>query len=545
MKSRSFLIVEKDPSFSRIISVVVSSLGNSFTVAESREAAFELLQETAFDIVIADISALETDGVGLMKSVLLSPAPHPEFIITGYSRDYSYEKIIGCGAKDYVRKPFTIDEFNIKIERYLAARSLKEKNEDLQKSQVTLNRRLETLIEVAYDLTAELDYKRLFPLIIGKVTAIMNAERSSLYVIDWRARELWTEVAEGVDQIRVPIDHGICGHVAITGEVVNVPDAWDLPFFSREFDLKNHFRTKSVLCHPILNRMGEKIGVLQVINKKNADHFSKDDENFLKGICAQVAISLENSLLHEELKLSFDSSIITLSTIVDARHPFTAGHSERVTVYAMMIAKEMGLGNEEREVLKYAALLHDIGKIGIRDHVLLKNGPFTDDERREMNTHPIKTKSILDKFRFPGRLQDVSAIAAHHHEKVNGKGYPDGLTGNEMHLGSKILAVADVFDALTSKRDYPKYDGVELMNCDPMPLERAIAILEKDAGSHFDPEVTRAFLKCLPQALFHYRGTHFPAPYVDKTIQVFAPDLLETPEARPTLFSYRGPLTET
>lgn len=525
MDSLSFLIVEKDLSFSRIIGVVIGALGHAFKVAESRNMAAQLLKEKPFDIVIADISATETDGLGLMKAVFLSKPPHPDFIITGFSRDYSYEKIIGCGAKEYVRKPFTIDELNIKVERYLAARNLKEKNEALQKSQVTLNQRLETLIEVAYDLTAELDYKRLFPLIIGKVTAIMNAERSSLYVIDWRSRELWTEVAEGVDQIRLPMDHGICGHVAMTGEVVNVPDAWELPFFSQEFDFKNHFRTKSVLCHPILNRMGEKIGVLQVINKKNAACFSKDDENFLKGLCAQVAISLENSLLHEELKLSFDSSIITLSTIVDARHPFTAGHSERVTVYAMMIAKEMGLSVEEREVLKYAALLHDIGKIGIRDHVLLKNGPFTDDERREMNSHPIKTKSILDKFRFPGRLRDVSTIAAHHHEKVNGKGYPDGLTGDEMHLGSKILAVADVFDALTSKRDYPKYDGGAIMDCDPMPLERAVAILEKDAGSHFDAEVTQAFLKCLPQALLHYRGTHFAAPYVDKTILSFMPEL--------------------
>lgn len=538
MKPKSFLILDSDPVLSKNITVVVSALGHKSEIAVTGDDALNRLQETRFDIIIADISAPETKGLLVMKTALSSLSPQPDFIITGYSKDYSYEKIIGGGAKDFVRKPFTVDEFNIKLERYLTTRALKESNDELQKTQVSLNNRLSTLIEVAYDLTSELDYKRLFPLIIGKVSSIMHAERSSLYVIDWRTRELWTEVAEGVDQIRISMDHGICGHVAMTGEILNVSDAWDLPFFSRDFDIKNHFRTKSVLCLPIFNRMGEKIGVLQVINKKSADHFSKDDENFLKGIASQVAISLENSLLHEELKLSFDSSIMTLSTIVDARHPFTAGHSERVTVYTLMIAKQMGLSPEELEVLKYAALLHDIGKIGIRDDVLLKNGQFTDDERKEMNSHPVKTKSILDKFRFPGKLRNVPDIAAHHHEKVNGKGYPDGLTGDEMHLGSKILAVADVFDALTSRRDYPKYDGQEILSSDPMPLERAISILEKDAGSHFDPEVTRSFLNCLPHVLFHYRGTHFPVHYVDKAIQTMAPELLSVPETKLTIFPH-------
>jgi len=112
-----------------------------------------------------------------------------------------------------------------------------------------------------------------------------------------------------------------------------------------------------------------------------------------------VGIALENSLLHEELRLSFDSSIRTLSATVDARHPLTAGHSQRVTEYSRWIAKELGLSRQDIEVLTYAALLHDIGKIGIRDDILLKGGQFTEEERAEMNTHPLKTKIILQ----PGR----------------------------------------------------------------------------------------------------------------------------------------------
>ena len=166
-------------------------------------------------------------------------------------------------------------------------------------------------------------------------------------------------------------------------------------------------------------------------------------------------------------------------------------------------------------------------KIGIRDDVLMKNGPFTPEEREEMNTHPIKTKEILEKFRFPKAFKSVPEIALYHHEKVNGQGYPFGLTGDKMPLESKIMAVADVFDALTSRRDYPKYTRNESFSCEPMPLTKAIAILKNNAGSHFEPAVVDAFMVCLPQALLRFRGGHFPHQYVDDIIRQLAPDLIE------------------
>ena len=192
-----------------------------------------------------------------------------------------------------------------------------------------------------------------------------------------------------------------------------------------------------------------------------------------------------------------------------------------------MIAEQMGMAESQIEVLKIAALLHDIGKIGIRDDVLLKNGPFTPEEREEMNTHPAKTKEILEKFRFPKALRSVPEIALYHHEKVDGQGYPFGLTGDKMPLESKIMAAADVFDALTSRRDYPKYTCSETFSCEPMPLTKVIAILKGDAGSHFDPAVIDAFMECLPRALLRFRGEHFTPRYVDDTIQRLAPDLVE------------------
>ena len=518
MNSENILIVDGDPVTRQMINQIIMPHCHILKTAENGMEALDLIKKIDFDIVIADINAPIINGLDLMFQVQKIKPETVFMILTGYSKDYSYEKIIGAGAKDFIKKPFTIEELKNKIVRIIDERKIKEENKRLLTQQADMNVQLKALLSVASDLASELDFDSLFPLIISKITEVMAAERTSLYIVDRNKQELWTKVAERIDIIRLPLGEGISGRVAETGELLNIADAWKLPYFNKEFDRKNNFRTRSVLCLPIKNHSGENVGVLQVINKKNKIRFDTRDEIFCKGLASQVGIALENALLHDELKLSFKSAVQTLSATVDAKHPLTAGHSRRVTEYALAIAQKMGLGQKELDNLNYAALLHDIGKIGIRDDVLLKNGPFTPEERAEMNSHPQKTKDILDKFYFPRALRHVPQIAASHHEKVNGKGYPMGLTGDQLPLGSKIIAVADVFDALTSPRDYPKYAFGKTLDCDIMPLPKVISILKKDAGSHFDTDVVAAFLSCLPEILFHHKGGRFQPEYVDDVI---------------------------
>lgn len=377
----------------------------------------------------------------------------------------------------------------------------------LYKDALSNHAKISILLDLAISLAKSLDLKTIFNTINSKTAQILNAEKSTLFLFDSEAEKIWTEPVHNWEKAEVQRSFfkGLAGHVARTGETLNVEDVNKNPVFDRDIDLPITGEVRNLLTTPVLNRNREIIGVIQVINKKKGN-FTNEDENFLRSLSAQAGIALENSILHEEILLSFDSSITTLSSVVDARHPLTAGHSERVTKYSIFIAREMGLEKHDIEVLKFAGLLHDIGKIAIRDDILLKNGRFSAKDKVEMEIHPLKTKSILDNFRFPRRLKDVPMVAACHHENIDGTGYPYGLTDTQIPLCSKILAVADVFDALTSKRDYPKYDEEATLSLSPMQISRAVSIMEKESGSHFDSEVVAAFIRCLPLIL---ADTHF------------------------------------
>lgn len=229
-------------------------------------------------------------------------------------------------------------------------------------------------------------------------------------------------------------------------------------------------------------------------------------------------LETENYQLMLELGQSFESFVRALSIAVDAKHPLTAGHSNRVTEYSMFLGRSIGLSGDELELLKYAALLHDIGKIGVPDDVLTKKGRFNDAERLIMNQHSVWTYRILSDINLPKAFEEVPRIASSHHEKLDGTGYPDGLKGKKIHFFSRILAVSDVFDALTSLRDYPKYDGDQNFSFDPMSMNKAFSILEKESGHHFDPEVVSTVIEERPSLEDLWKqlyADHIESPKVD------------------------------
>lgn len=193
---------------------------------------------------------------------------------------------------------------------------------------------------------------------------------------------------------------------------------------------------------------------------------------------------LENISAHKELKELYQNLVIAFANIVDAKSPWTRGHSERVTEYAISIAKEMGVEGRSVEILRTAGLLHDIGKIGTYDIILDKPDRLTDAEFALVRRHPVKGEEILKPIKG---FEDVFPLIRSHHEKFDGTGYPEGLKGDEIPLLARILCVADSYDAMTSDRPYRPALG----------REYAIEELKRCSGTHFDPKVVDAFLRVL------------------------------------------------
>ncbi|RII27320.1 MAG: phosphohydrolase [Geobacter sp.] len=245
----------------------------------------------------------------------------------------------------------------------------------------------------------------------------------------------------------------------------------------------NKLGSQSFICCPIICE-DEKLGILAVDHLKSKRPLLQSDMSLLMGIAPVIGISIRNADLIDARGRQFRSILKVMAASIDARDPLTAGHSEKVTEYAIGICSELGLSGEHREVIRVSALLHDYGKIGVPDAILKKNGILTDDEYEIVKAHSSKTREILEQVSFEGVFSMVPEIAGSHHEKIDGSGYPNGLKGKAIPLGARIIAVADFFEAITAKRHYR----------DPMTIEEAFHLLREGGGRHFDRRLVEALI---------------------------------------------------
>jgi putative nucleotidyltransferase with HDIG domain len=210
-------------------------------------------------------------------------------------------------------------------------------------------------------------------------------------------------------------------------------------------------------------------------------------ESAIKSIEQMRLINQINSELKEskeELEKAYLESIQTLRYTVEAKDKYTRGHSDRVSAYSVLIGKHMGLPESDLKILEIGGLFHDIGKIGVPDSILLKEDKLSDDEYNEIKNHPSIGKHILSNATI---FQEIIPIVYHHHEKYNGTGYPGKIAGEEIPLFARIAAIADTFDAMTSKRSYRN----------ALPLEVVREEIEKYSGTQFDPEIAKVFIDIL------------------------------------------------
>jgi len=342
---------------------------------------------------------------------------------------------------------------------------------------------LHAIFEIDKAITSAIDLETVLQQIVQMSIGLLDARISSIMLLDEESQELVIAAAHGLSESYIkkgPIKVGesIAGRVIQEGRPIAVDDIKDDPrhAYSDQARLEG---LCSLLSVP-LSLKDRVIGVLNIYTDE-PHNFTPHEINLFTSLASQAAIAIENARLFESLEEIYIEVITALASAIDARDAYTHGHSHRVTEYAVAIAEAMGLSDAEVDIIKNASILHDVGKIGIKEDILKKPGRLTEDERKEMEYHPFIGTKILQSVKL---LEPILPLVYHHHERYDGTGYPDGLKGEEIPLGARVISVADAFESMTSDRPYRK----------ALPVEEAMAELQYGSGRQFDPRIVDIFM---------------------------------------------------
>lgn len=364
---------------------------------------------------------------------------------------------------------------------------------------------LEQLLDVGIALSSTRDLDELLTQILTEARRFTTADAGTLYLVEGdslHARisqcqtfvDRWGEekASSIFSSFTLPISRdSIAGAAAFTRQVVNIPDVRDAtaaaPFqYNSEFDRTYGYSTRSNIAVPMLDREGVVTGVLQLINAQDEGRICPFDAGHVKlakALASQAAVAIQNAQFTRTLRDCHLDTLQRLGVAAEWRDKETANHIARVAHYSAVIAGNLGWSEEEIDLILHASPMHDVGKLGVPDATLNKPGPLDKNERNIMETHAIIGANILKNADNP-IMQMARTIALNHHEKWDGTGYPRGLAGERIPQAARIVALADVYDALSSRRSYKP----------AFPEEKVMAIIKEETGKHFDPQTVEAFL---------------------------------------------------
>ena len=357
--------------------------------------------------------------------------------------------------------------------------------------------KLQTLVETGHVINSSLGLRQVLEEVMDSLIELVQAERGFLMLSE--DDELRVRIARGIDNVDLEDDafslsRTIVKQVVSSGEPVLTTNAQEDPRFGMEASVVS-LQLRSILCVP-MKLKDEILGVMFVDNRIHTGLFKESDLELLSAFADQAAMAINNAQLFEdlqaankdleaandELQTAYEATLQGWVHALDLRDKETEGHTQRVTALTQKLARNMGVAEEEMVHIKRGALLHDIGKMGIPDGILLKPGGLTKKERELMMQHPQLAYEMLSPIDF---LKPATDIPYCHHEKWDGSGYPRNLRGEEIPFAARIFSVVDVWDALTSARPYRK----------PMDNAEVRQYIREESGSHFDSQIVDVFLE--------------------------------------------------
>jgi HD-GYP domain-containing protein (c-di-GMP phosphodiesterase class II) len=366
-----------------------------------------------------------------------------------------------------------LEEWSDKLEKKVKLRT-----QELEKSKDKLS----ILYNISRVISSTLKLDNILKVLLDFSVKISGANRGSVMLLDEKKNIFSVKVAYNISEkvIRETTfakDENTFGWVVKNKKPLYIKDLEQDKRFSKKETVD--YKIKQLLMVPIIIE-NEVKGVVSLDNAS----FTTDIINLLKSFSEQVAVAINNAHLYQKIQDSYFEIVKALAQAIEAKDPYTHGHSERIMQYSLIIAEKFNLSEEEKESLRYAAILHDIGKIGVRGIILNNPDGLTVSEYDEIKKHTIIGENIIQPIEL---LRTIKPLIRHHHEWFNGKGYPDGLSKEDIPLGARILAVADAYDAMKSDRPYRK----------ALTEETAIQEFKRGSGSQFDPRVVEVFLEIL------------------------------------------------
>lgn len=507
-EKETILFVDDEESIIDIAQTFFSSRGYRVLTANNGKEAVSILEDRHVDCCFTDINMPEMDGLELAEHIRTHDNTIPVIVMTGYPSLENTIQTLKNGVVDFLVKPVNLQQMELCVKRVLRERRLfvknlmlakevegKERIEKLNSELLYKIEELNVLNRILSDFTALRESTDVFKQLVDMAIDIVNADASCFYLVNedaseplpiatagshWlseKASELFGNTPSENGTILAPVDLKIQNLIS---EVIKD----DQPMIIAANNgggkrLAKQFQ--SFMMVPL--KIREKIlGVLMATIYQENRRFDEKDLYYLDFMSKKASTGIENLALYENIYNNLLSTLYAFVKAIEARDPYTKQHSSRVTLFALTLAKAMGCSLEDQEVLNVAGLLHDIGKIGIRDEILLKPGRLDAEEYRIIQQHPVIGYEIMGQM---GLWTREKQIVRGHHERFDGNGYPDKLASHEIPLLARILSVADVYDAIASDRAYRER----------MPEEKILGIMYGGAGTQFDPDIIDVFRK--------------------------------------------------
>ncbi|MCM8830274.1 MAG: response regulator [Candidatus Omnitrophica bacterium] len=459
MDKKRVLIIDDEPQITDLYREFLVGEGYYVFCCNEGNEAITQLENERFDIVLLDIQMPGTDGFTILSRI--RDKGIPVVIITAFGTVENAVRALKSGASDFLVKPFSLEDLSLAIKR-----NIEDSN---AASEIFRLKMMKTILELNRIIVSLTELDLLLDKVINIVSNIYQPEIAAIYIAGEEGENF-------VLRKYIPVKNKLPEQLPVSFKYTQVGNI----FSERRVLVEKEKNCKVTI--PLIGTKKE-IGFMY-IEVPLAKEISEEEIKFLEIFALQVGIGIENAILFDMVRNSYINAIKSLINSLEAKDSYTKVHSEQVAYYSLLIGKEMGIGSYNLEVLKNASYLHDLGKLGIKDSILLKAGPLDRDEMEIIKQHPYMTIKILEPLDLK---KDEIAVCFHHHERVNGNGYPSGLKGDEIPLLAKILAVADAYSAMISERPYRN----------AMTEEEAIAELKRCADIQFDRDVVDTFIKIL------------------------------------------------